>query len=287
MQTTRQSADGRQRYFNEMRRFRMLEPEEEKVLAARWRERGDSTAAQQLMASHLRLVAKVARGYRWYGVPVEDLMSEGSIGLVRAVNRFDPGRGVRLSTYARWWIRAAIHDYILRSCSLVKMGTTADQKRLFFNLGREKTRISALQDGDLYTDQVATIANRLGVAEREVVETNRRLAGDVSLNEPLNDDGDDGERQDRLIDENCDQEERMARRQDREMQKRALVAGLAVLDERERQIFEARRLVKPPLRLEELAQKFRISRERVRQIEVRAFQRVQKATRAEMASCAH
>ena len=287
MRTTRQSVDGRQRYFNEMRRFRMLEPEEENVLAARWRERGDSAAAQQLTASHLRLVAKVAVGYRWYGVPVEDLISEGSIGLIRAVNRFDPGRGVRLSTYARWWIRASIHDYILRSWSLVKMGTTANQKRLFFNLRREKSRISALQDGDLYADQVAAIANGLGVAEREVVEMNRRLAGDVSLNEPLNDDGDDGGWQDRLIDENCDQEERLAVRQDREMQKRALVAGLAVLDERERQIFEARRLVKPPLRLEELAQKFRISRERVRQIEVCAFQRVQKATRAEMASCAH
>ena len=287
MQTTRQSVDGRKHYFNEMRRYRMLEPEEENVLAARWRERGDSAAAQQLMASHLRLVAKVAMRYRWYGLPIEDLISEGSIGLIRAVNRFDPGRGVRLSTYARWWIRASIQDYILRSWSLVKMGTTANQKRLFFNLGREKSRISALQDGDLYADQVAAIANGLGVAEREVVEINRRLAGDVSLNEPLNDDGDDGERQDRLIDENCDQEERVAMKQDREMQKRALVAGLAVLDERERQIFEARRLVKPPLRLEELAQKFRISRERVRQIEVRAFQRVQRATRAEMASCAH
>jgi len=287
MQTTRQSVDGRQRYFNEMRRYRMLEPEEENVLAARWRERGDSAAAQQLMASHLRLVAKVAMRYRWYGLPIEDLISEGSIGLIRAVNRFDPGRGVRLSTYARWWIRASIHDYILRSWSLVKMGTTANQKRLFFNLGREKSRISALQDGDLYADQVAAIANGLGVAEREVVEMNRRLAGDVSLNEPLNDDGDDGQRQDRLIDGNCDQEERVAMKQDREMQKKALVVGLAVLDERERQIFEARRLVKPPLRLEDLAQKFRISRERVRQIEVRAFQRVQKATRAEMASCAH
>ena len=287
MQTTRQPVDGRQRYFNEMRRFRMLEPEEENVLAARWRERGDSAAAQQLMTSHLRLVAKVAMAYRWYGLPIEDLISEGSIGLIRAVNRFDPGRGVRLSTYARWWIRASIHDYILRSWSLVRMGTTANQKRLFFNLGREKSRISALQDGDLYADQVAAIANGLGVAEREVVEMNRRLAGDVSLNEPLNDDGDGGERQDRLIDENCDQEERVAMRQDREMQKRALVVELAVLDDRERQIFEARRLVKPPLRLEELAKKFRISRERVRQIEVRAFQRVQKATRAEMASCAH
>ena len=217
---------------------------------------------------------------------IEDLISEGSIGLIRAVNRFEPGGGVRLSTYARWWIRASIHDHILRSWSLVRMGTTANQKRLFFNLGREKGRISALQDGDLYADQVAAIANGLGVAEREVVEMNR-LAGDVSLNEPLNEDGDGGERQDRLIDENCDQEERVAMRQDRKMQKRALVVGLAVLDDRERQIFEARRLVKPPLRLEELAKKFRVSRERVRQIEVRAFQRVQKATRAEMASCAH
>jgi RNA polymerase sigma-32 factor len=287
MQTTHQSVDGRKRYFNEMRRYRMLEPEEENVLAARWRERGDSADAQQLMTSHLRLVAKVAMRFRWYGVPIEDLVSEGSIGLIRAVNRFDPGRGVRLSTYARWWIRASIQDYILRSWSLVKMGTTANQRRLFFNLGREKSRISALQDGDLYADQVAAIANGLGVAEREVVEMNRRLAGDVSLNEPLNDDGDDGQRQDRLVDGNCDQEERVAMKQDREMQKRALVVGLAVLDERERQIFEARRLVKPPLRLEDLAQKFRISRERVRQIEVRAFQRVQKATRAEMASCVH
>jgi RNA polymerase sigma-32 factor len=287
MQTTRQSVDGRQRYFNEMRRFRMLEPEEENVLAARWRERGDSAAAQQLVTSHLRLVAKVAMGYRWYGLPIEDLISEGSMGLIQAVNRFDPGRGVRLSTYARWWIRASIHDHILRSRSLVKMGTTANQKRLFFNLGREKGRISALQDGDLYADQVAAIANGLGVPKHEVVEMNRRLAGDISLNEPLNDHGDGGERQDRLIDENCDQEERVAMRQEREMQRRALVVGLAVLDDRERQIFEARRLVKPPLRLDELAKKFRISRERVRQIEVRAFQRVQKATRAEMASCAH
>jgi RNA polymerase sigma-32 factor len=286
MQTTRQSVDGIQRYFNEMRRFRMLEPGEENVLAARWRERGDSAAAQQLITSHLRLVAKVAMGYRWYGLPIEDLISEGSIGLIRAVNRFDPGRGVRLSTYAGWWIRASIHEHILRSWSLVRMGTTANQKRLFFNLGREKGRISALQDGDLYADQVAAIANGLGVAEREVVEMNRRLAGDVSLNEPLNDDGDGGERQDRLIDENCDQEERVAMRQDREMQIKALVVGLAALDNRERQIFEARRLVKPPFRLDELAQKFRISRERVRQIEVRAFQRVQKAARAEMASCA-
>ena len=287
MQITRQHVDGRQRYFNEMRRFPMLEPEEEYLLAARWRERGDSAAAQQLMTSHLRLVAKVATGYRRYGLPIEDLISEGSIGLIRAINRFDPGRGVRLSTYAKWWIKASIHTYILRSWSLVKMGTTANQKRLFFNLAREKSRISALQNGDLCADQVATIANGLGVAEREVVEMNQRLAGDVSLNAPLNDDGDGGERQDRLIDDSCDQEERIAMRQDREMRKRALVAGLAVLDGRERQIFEARRLDEPPRRLEELAQKFRISRQRVCQIEERAFQRVQKATRAEMASCAH
>jgi RNA polymerase sigma-32 factor len=286
MQTS-QFVDGKQRYFNEMRRFRMLEPEEEYVLAVRWRERGDSAAAQELMTSHLPLVAKIATGYRWYGLPIDDLMSEGSIGLIRAVNRFDPGRGVRLSTYAKWWIRASVYTYILRSWSLVKMGTTANQKRLFFNLVREKSRISALQDGDLYADQISAIANRLGVAEREVVEMNQRLTGDVSLNEPLNDDADGGERQDRLIDENCDQEECIATKQDREMQKRALVVGLAVLEERERQIFAARRLCEPPLRLEKLAQKFRISRERVRQIEVRAFERVQKAAHTEMASCAH
>jgi RNA polymerase sigma-32 factor len=267
-------------YLQEVRAFPMLEAEEEYMLAVRWRERGEERAAHQLLTSHLRLVAKIAMAYRRYGLPTSDLISEGNIGLLQAVERFDPDKGVRFSTYAIWWIKAAIKNYIVRSWSLVKMGTTANQKKLFFNLPKAKGRLLALQDGDLRPDQVTHIANDLGVAEQDVVEMNRRLSGDVSLNAPLNEDDDSVQWQDRLAQEGFDQESHLAESEEYEARKSALCLALAVLDERERHIFEARRLVDPPLTLERLAMKFRISRERVRQIETRAFKKVQKATHA-------
>jgi RNA polymerase sigma-32 factor len=267
-------------YFQEIRRFPMLKAEEEYVLAARWRERGDGRAAHRLLTSHLRLVAKIAIGYRRYGVPISDLISEGHIGLMQAIKRFDQDKGTRFSTYATWWIRAVIRNYILRSWSLVKMGTTVNQKKLFFNLAKAKRRLSAFHEGDLRPDQVALIANELGVTEHDVVEMNRRMSGDVSLNVPLNEADGSVEWQDRLVEEGFNQESHLAESEESETRQRALRVALTILDDRERRIFEARRLVEPPLTLDELATDFHISRERVRQIEANAFQKVQRAAHA-------
>src|SRR5713101_1246565 len=267
---------GLTRYLEEIRRFPMLEPQEEFMLAKRWREHGDRNAAHKLVTSHLRLVAKIAMGYRGYGLPISEVISEGNVGLMQAVKRFEPDKGFRLATYAMWWIKAAIQEYILRSWSLVKMGTTANQKKLFFNLRKAKSKISALEEGDLRPDQVKLIAKRLGVTEQDVVDMNRRLGGDVSLNAPIRDDGDSGEWQDWLVDEVSDQESRLAESEQLENRKKALGEALSVLGQRERRIFEARQLEDDPMTLEDLAVEFGISRERVRQIEVRAFQKVQR-----------
>jgi RNA polymerase sigma-32 factor len=287
MQHASETSRGATTYFVEIRRFPMLKAEEEYMLAARWRERADGSAAHQLLTSHLRLVAKIAMGYRKYGLPTSDLISEGNIGLMQAINRFDPDKGVRFSTYAVWWIKAAMQNYILRSWSLVKMGTTVNQKRLFFNLARAKRRLSALQEGDLRPDQVSLIASGLGVTEQEVVDMNRRLTGDVSLNVPLNEDGNSVAWQDRLADEASDQETRLAESEEAQTRRSALGVALRVLDDRERHIFEARRLNEPPFTLDELAIELRISRERVRQIEASAFQKVQKAVHVACARRQH
>jgi RNA polymerase sigma-32 factor len=269
---------GLSRYLEEIRRFPMLEPQEEFMLAKRWREHDDPDAAHRLVTSHLRLVAKIAMGYRGYGLPISEVVSEGNVGLMQAVKRFEPDKGFRLATYAMWWIKAAIQEYILRSWSLVKMGTTAAQKKLFFNLRKAKSKISALEDGDLRPDQVKIIAKRLGVEEREVVEMNRRLGGDASLNAPLRDDGDGGgEWQDWLVDESASQEAVLAESEEFDTRRAALKAAMSVLNDRERRIFEARRLAEDPVTLEDLAAEFGVSRERVRQIEVRAFEKVQEA----------
>jgi RNA polymerase sigma-32 factor len=268
---------GLDRYLAEIRRFPMLEPDEEFMLAKRWREHGDREAAHKLVTSHLRLVARIAMGYRGYGLPISEVISEGNIGLMQAVKRFDPDRGFRLATYAMWWIRASIQEFILRSWSLVKMGTTADQKKLFFGLRRAKSRIAALQEGDLRPEQVTLIAKRLGVGEQSVVEMNRRLGGDTSLNAPVSRDGESIEWQDWLVDESTSQEENLVASQEAEYRHKALIDSLSVLNARERRIFEARRLADEPVTLEELSKEFGVSRERIRQIEVRAFEKVQKA----------
>jgi RNA polymerase sigma-32 factor len=275
---------GLTRYLEEIRRFPMLEPQDEFMLAKRWREHGDRDAAHKLVTSHLRLVAKIAMGYRGYGLPISEVISEGNVGLMQAVKRFEPDKGFRLATYAMWWIKAAIQEYILRSWSLVKMGTTANQKKLFFNLRKAKSKISALEEGDLRPDQVKIIAKRLGVTEQDVVDMNRRLGGDVSLNAPIRDDGDSGEWQDWLVDEVSDQETRLAEDQESDNRKKALGEALSVLNERERRIFEARRLADDPITLEDLAAEFGVSRERVRQIEVRAFEKVQRAVKHRLAA---
>jgi RNA polymerase sigma-32 factor len=267
------------RYLEEIRRFPMLEPQDEFMLAKRWREHGDRDAAHKLVTSHLRLVAKIAMGYRGYGLPISEVISEGNVGLMQGVKRFEPEKGFRLATYAMWWIKAAIQEYILRSWSLVKMGTTANQKKLFFNLRKAKSKISALEEGDLRPDQVKLIAKRLGVTEQDVVDMNRRLGGDVSLNAPIRDDGDSGEWQDWLVDEVSDQETRLVEDEESDNRKKALGEALSVLNERERRIFEARRLADDPITLEDLAVEFGVSRERVRQIEVRAFEKVQKSVK--------
>jgi RNA polymerase sigma-32 factor len=261
-----------------------LEPQDEFMLAKRWREHGDRDAAHKLVTSHLRLVAKIAMGYRGYGLPISEVISEGNVGLMQAVKRFEPDKGFRLATYAMWWIKAAIQEYILRSWSLVKMGTTANQKKLFFNLRKAKSKISALEEGDLRPDQVKLIAKRLGVTEQDVVDMNRRLGGDVSLNAPIRDDGDSGEWQDWLVDEVSDQETRLAEDEESDNRKKALGEALSVLNERERRIFEARRLADDPVTLEDLAAEFGVSRERVRQIEVRAFEKVQRAVKNRLAA---
>jgi RNA polymerase sigma-32 factor len=275
---------GLTRYLEEIRRFPMLEPQDEFMLAKRWREHGDRDAAHRLVTSHLRLVAKIAMGYRGYGLPISEVVSEGNVGLMQAVKRFEPDKGFRLATYAMWWIKAAIQEYILRSWSLVKMGTTANQKKLFFNLRKAKSKISALEEGDLRPDQVKLIAKRLGVTEQDVVDMNRRLGGDVSLNAPIRDDGDSGEWQDWLVDEVSDQETRLVEDEESDNRRKALGEALSVLNERERRIFEARRLADDPITLEDLAAEFGVSRERVRQIEVRAFEKVQKAVKNRVAA---
>ena len=270
---------GLTRYLEEIRRFPMLEPQEEYMLAKSWREHGDRDAAHRLVTSHLRLVAKIAMGYRGYGLPISEVISEGNVGLMQAVKRFEPDKGFRLATYAMWWIKAAIQEYILRSWSLVKMGTTANQKKLFFNLRKAKSRISALEEGDLRPDQVQLIAKRLGVTEQDVIDMNRRLGGDVSLNSPIREEGDSGEWQDWLVDESASQESRLAESEEADNRRKALGEALTVLNDRERRIFEARRLAEDPITLEELAEEFGVSRERVRQIGVRAFEKVQKSVK--------
>ena len=273
---------GLARYLQEIKRFPMLEPQEEYMLAKRWREHGDREAAHKLVTSHLRLVAKIAMGYRGYGLPIGEVISEGNVGLMQAVKRFEPDKGFKLATYAMWWIRASIQEYILRSWSLVKMGTTASQKKLFFNLRKAKSCISAFEEGDLRDDQVETISRRLGVAKQDVIEMNRRLGGDASLNAPLREDG-EGEWQDWLVDETADQESLLAEREESDARHAALRSALSVLNPRERRIFEARRLADDPITLEELSAEFGVSRERVRQIEVRAFEKVQQAVKAGVA----
>jgi len=273
------SESGLNRYLAEIRRFPMLEPEEEYMLAKRWREHEDRDAAQKLITSHLRLVAKIAMGYRGYGLPVGEIVSEGNVGLMQAVKRFEPDKGFRLATYAMWWIRASIQEYILRSWSLVKLGTTANQKKLFFNLRKAKSQISALEEGDLKPDHLKTIATRLGVSEQEVVDMNRRLGGDASLNAPLRADTEGGEWQDWLVDESAGQEAMLIAQEESGNRHAALQQALGVLNERERRIFEARRLQDDPATLEELSAQFGVSRERVRQIEVRAFEKVQDAVK--------
>jgi RNA polymerase sigma-32 factor len=268
---------GLSRYLEEIRRFPMLEPDQEYMLAKRWREHADPDAAQQLITSHLRLVARIAMGYRGYGLPIGEVISEGNVGLMQAVKRFEPDRGFRLATYAMWWIRASIQEYILRSWSLVKMGTTAAQKKLFFNLRRAKSQLQALEEGDLKPEHVKTIAKKFGVTEEDVVSMNRRLGGDASLNAPVRADQESGEWQDWLVDDTPDQEERLVETEELGRRKSYLTDALSTLNDRERRIFEARRLAEDPVTLEELSTEFGVSRERIRQIEVRAFEKVQKA----------
>ena len=272
------SEGGLGRYLQQIRQFPMLQPDEEYMLAKRWREHGDREAAHRLVTSHLRLVAKIAMGYRGYGLPISEVISEGNVGLMQAVKRFEPEKGFRLATYAMWWIKASIQEFILRSWSLVKMGTTANQKKLFFNLRKVKGQIQALEDGDLKPDQVKEIATRLGVPEDDVISMNRRLSGDSSLNAPLRIDG-EGEWQDWLVDDHDDQETALAESEEFSMRADLLKNALGKLTDRERRIFEARRLRDEPLTLEELSSEFGVSRERIRQIEVRAFEKVQKAVK--------
>ncbi len=274
---------GLSRYLDEIRKFPMLEPSQEYMLAKSWREHGDRDSAHKLVTSHLRLVAKIAMGYRGYGLPISEVVSEGNVGLMQAVKRFEPEKGFRLATYAMWWIRAAIQEYILRSWSLVKMGTTANQKKLFFNLRKAKGRISALDEGDLKPDQVKQIATRLGVTEQDVVDMNRRLGGDASLNAPLREEG-EGEWQDWLVDDSASQESILVAEEEGQNRLSALRDALGVLNPRERRIFEARRLAEDPITLEDLSSEFGVSRERVRQIEVRAFEKIQEAVKKNLAA---
>ncbi|HRJ69810.1 MAG TPA: RNA polymerase sigma factor RpoH [Beijerinckiaceae bacterium] len=274
---------GLARYLQEIRRFPVLKPDQEYMLAKRFREHEDPQAAHTLVTSHLRLVAKIAMGYRGYGLPVAEVISEGNIGLMQAVKRFEPDRGFRLATYAMWWIRASIQEYILRSWSLVKIGTTANQKKLFFNLRKAKSRISALGEGDLRPDQVREIATKLGVEEQDVIDMNRRLGGDASLNAPLREDG-AGQWQDVLPDESADQEAVLMAGEEGDNRLKALRSAVATLNDRERRIFEARRLADDPMTLEDLSTEFNVSRERVRQIEARAFEKVQAAVRRNLAA---
>jgi RNA polymerase sigma-32 factor len=270
---------GLHRYLSEIRNFPMLEQGEEYMLAKRWREHEDSNAAHKLVTSHLRLVAKIAMGYRGYGLPLAEIVSEGNVGLMQAVKRFEPDKGFRLATYAMWWIRASIQEYILRSWSLVKIGTTAAQKKLFFNLRKAKGQIKAIEEGDLRPENVKQIATKLGVTEEEVVSMNRRLAApDHSLNAPLRADS-EGEWQDWLVDESPNQETMLAEQEEKGDRSELLAEGLKALNDRERRILSARRLQEEPATLEDLSKEYDISRERVRQIEVRAFEKLQRAIR--------
>ena len=269
---------GLQRYLQDIRLFPMLQPEEEFMLAKRWKEHGDSKAAQKLITSHLRLVAKIAMGYRGYGLPIGEVISEGNVGLMQAVKKFEPDKGFRLATYAMWWIKASIQEFVLRSWSLVKMGTTANQKKLFFNLRKVKSQIEALEEGDLRPDQVKLIATKLGVTEADVISMNRRLGGDTSLNAHVRDDS-EGEWQDWLVDDTDNQEEVLAQSEESLMRRGLLTDAMGKLTDRERRVFEARRLQDDPITLEDLSQEFGVSRERIRQIEVRAFDKVQKAVK--------
>ena len=271
---------GLSHYLAEIRKFPMLAPDEEYMLAKAYKEHGDRDAAHRLVTSHLRLVAKIAMGYRGYGLPIGEVISEGNVGLMQAVKRFEPEKGFRLATYAMWWIKASIQEYILRSWSLVKMGTTANQKRLFFNLRKVKGQIQALEDGDLNPEQIDTIATKLGVTKEDVVSMNRRLGGDSSLNAPIRGDVDGGgEWQDWLVDDAPTQEATLVENEELDNRRRMLKDAMDVLNDRERRIFEARRLTDDPVTLEELSSEFGVSRERVRQIEVRAFEKVQKAVK--------
>ncbi len=274
---------GLSRYLDEIRRFPMLQPQEEYMLAKRYKEHEDPEAAERLVNSHLRLVAKIAMGYRGYGLPIGEVVSEGNVGLMQAVKRFDPEKGFRLATYAMWWIKAAIQEYILRSWSLVKMGTTANQKRLFFNLRKVKGQIQAIEEGDLHPEQVKEISERLGVTEDEVISMNRRMSGpDNSLNAPLRQDSESGEWQDWLVDDAADQEATLGESEEMELRREMLAAAMETLNEREMHILTERRLKDEPATLEDLSQEYGISRERVRQIEVRAFEKLQKAMKNAM-----
>jgi len=276
---------GLSKYLAGIRRFPLLEAQEESMLARRWRERGDRAAAERLVTSHLRLVARVASGYRGYGLPIAEVIAEGNVGLMQAVRRFDPGKGFRLTTYAVWWIKASIQEYVLRSWSMVKIGAGGNQRRLFFKLRTAKSRIAALEEGDLRPDHVETLAQQFHVPAQDVVEMNRRLGGDVSLNIAMGADGDAGEWQDWLVDDAPSPERALAQTEERDGRHSALAAALNVLAPgRERRIFEARRLADEPVTLEALAEEFAISRERVRQIETRAFEKVQKAVKSHLAA---
>ena len=272
------SEGGLSRYLQEIRQFPMLQPDEEFMLAKRWKEHGDREAAHKLVTSHLRLVAKIAMGYRGYGLPISEVVSEGNVGLMQAVKRFEPDKGFRLATYAMWWIKASIQEFILRSWSLVKMGTTASQKKLFFNLRKVKGQIQALEEGDLRPDQVKEIARRLGVPEEDVVSMNRRLSGDASLNAPVRAES-EGEWQDWLIDDTDTQEDMLVESEEKRMRLDLLTDAMDKLTDRERRVFGARRMQEDPATLEDLSQEFGVSRERIRQIEVRAFEKVQKAVK--------
>jgi RNA polymerase sigma-32 factor len=277
---------GLSRYLTEIRKFPLLSPEDEYMFAKRWKEHEDPEAARRMVTSHLRLVAKIAMGYRGYGLPVSEIVSEGNVGLMQAVKRFDPDRGFRLATYAMWWIRASIQEYVLRSWSMVKMGTTAAQKKLFFNLRKAKNNIGAIEEGDLTPAHTATLADQLGVTQTEVTDMNRRLSGgDASLNAPLRSES-ESEWQDWLADETVDQETRLAEREEMGDRHDLLVNAMKDLTDRERDIIEARRLRDEPSTLEELSQKYGVSRERVRQIEVRAFEKLQRGMKSSMTHAA-
>ena len=278
---------GLSRYLQEIRKFPMLEPDEEFMLAKRYREHTDPGSAQKLITSHLRLVAKIAMGYRGYGLPISEVISEGNVGLMHAVKRFEPDKGFRLATYAMWWIRAAIQEYVLRSWSLVKIGTTAAQKRLFFNLRKIKGQIAALDDGSLHPDQIKYIATTLSVTENDVVSMNQRLTGDASLNAPMRADEGTSEWQDWLVDDTPNQETVLGNSEEYDERMALLSSAMGDLNEREKAIFQARRLQENPATLEELAQEYNVSRERIRQIEVRAFEKVQDAVREAARARAH